>query len=152
VRIGQPIWILVGHLLVATGTLSPTVSARADPLPGFRAGPWFGEQVRERWLDDNVRVIVNAPERIDPKRPTRLVIHATPNGNTIEQTLGCAKAEGLDWHFDIQHVAAQVRRLREASPGENIVLACIEAEVLTGPYHRMCTPTPNPTGGGGGAT
>jgi hypothetical protein len=139
VRIGQPIWILVGHLLVATGTLSPTVSARADPLPGFRAGPWFGEQVRERWLDDNVRVIVNAPERIDPKRPTRLVIYATPNGNTIEQTLGCAKAEGLDWHFDIQHVAAQCRRLREVSPGENIVVACLEPEGLSWPSWRRTT-------------
>jgi len=34
------------------------------------------------------------------------------NGNSIEQTLGCAMRRDLDWHYDIQHVAAQVRQLR----------------------------------------
>lgn len=134
-RIAHPC-IVVSHLLVTTSMLGSTASARADPLAGFRPGPRFGEQVRERWLDGNVRVIVNIPARIDSKRPTRLVIYATPNGNTIEQTLGCAKTDGLDWHFDIQHVVAQVRRLREVSPGENIVLACIEAEGLSWPAWR----------------
>jgi hypothetical protein len=85
-------------------------------------------------------VLINAPAEVDPKRPTRLVIYATPNGNTIEQTLGCAKADGLDWHFDIQHVAAQIRRLREQSPKENIVLACVEAEGLSWPAWRRAAP------------
>ena len=114
-------------------------TATAAPLTGFRAGAWFDEQVRERWLDGNVRVIVNAARDHDPKRPTRLVIYATPNGNTIEQTLGSAKVEGLDWHFDIQHVAAQVRRLRNLTKDENIVLACIEAEGLSWPAWRRTT-------------
>src|SRR5437868_1865694 len=98
--------------------------AAAAPLPGFRRSPWFGEQVREEWVAEGVRVVVTAPGDFDPQRPTRLVVYATPNGNTIEQTLGCGPAPGLDWHFDIQHAAAQVRRLREVSPGENVVLAC----------------------------
>src|SRR5207248_9520722 len=67
----------------------------AEPLTGFRKSPWFGEQVRERWLDGGVRVLVNAPAAFDPKKPTRLVVYATPNGNTIEQTLGCGAAGGL---------------------------------------------------------
>src|SRR5215467_6296392 len=102
-------------------------------LPGFHRSPWFDEQVREHWAEGSVRVLINAPAKVDPKRPTRLVIYATPNGNTIEQTLGCAKADGLDWHFDIQHVAAQVRKVRETSPNENVVLACIEADGLSWP-------------------
>ena len=110
--------------------------AEAAQLPGFRPAAWFGEQVREEWLPGGVRAVVSAPARIDPKKPTRLVVFATPNGNTIEQTLGCGKAEGLDWHYDIQHVAAQVRKLREVSPGENIVLACVEAEGLSWPAWR----------------
>src|SRR5262249_10673192 len=140
VRIAHAVCVLLGHLLVAAGMLGPVASAVADSLAGFRAGPWFCQQGRERWLDRNVRVIVNAPEHIDPKRPTRLVIYATPNANTIEQTLGCGPAAGLDWHFDIQHVAAQVRRLREVSPGENIVLACVEAEGLSWPAWRRKHP------------
>jgi hypothetical protein len=118
--------------LVLAGTFA-TFGPVEHPLPGFRASAWFEEQVREEWLEGGVRVLVNAPRTIDPRRPTRLVIYATPNGNTIEQTLGCTTAEGLDWLFDIQHVAAQVRKLRDASPEANIVLACIEAEGLSWP-------------------
>jgi hypothetical protein len=105
-------------------------------LPGWRRSPWFGEQVREEWLEGEVRVVFNAPGAVDPRRRTRLIVYATPNGNTIEQTLGCAKADGLDWHFDIQHVAAQVRRLREVVPKENVILACAEPEGLSWPAWR----------------
>src|SRR4051794_21957925 len=97
--------------------LTVALAAGADPPPGvrgFRPSPWFGERVREEWVAEGVRVVATAPGAFDPGRPTRLVVYATPNGNTIEQTLGCGPAPGLDWHFDIQHVAAQVRRYREA--------------------------------------
>lgn len=115
----------------------------AAELPGFRPGAWFGEQVREQWIGDGVRVVANAPGSFDPKKPTRLVIFATPNGNTIEQTLGCGKSEGQDFRFDIQHVAAQIRRLREVTPGENIVLVCTEAEGLSWPaWKRSFTDGP----------
>ena len=70
-----------------------------------------------------------------PKR--LLVIYATPNGNTIEQTLGCAMAEGRDWHFDIQNVAAQIRRLREISADEDIVLAVVQSPKLAWPAFRQ---------------
>lgn len=109
-----------------------TVGADAPGLPGFRKSAWFDERVREEWIAEGVRAVALAPA-LDPKKPTRLIIYATPNGNTIEQTLGCATADGLDWHFDIQHVAAQVRKLRDVSPNENIVLACVEAEGLSWP-------------------
>jgi len=82
-------------------------------------------------------VVVNAPGEMDRKRPTLLIVYATPNGNTIEQTLGSALADGTDWHFDIQHVAAQVRRLREVTPGANVVLAVVEAEGLSWPAWRQ---------------
>ncbi len=96
------------------------------------------EPEQERWsrLDSGVRVYVNAP--LAMKRAKRqLVIYATPNGNTIEQTLGCAPAEGRDWHFDIQHVAAQIRRLREVSPDEDVVLAVVQAPKLSWPAFRQ---------------
>jgi hypothetical protein len=124
-----PASIFVLAAALAVGVADPP----ATPLPGFRPGPWFGEQVREEWVAEGVRVVASAPGRLDPAKPTRLVVYATPNGNTIEQTLGCGRAPGLDWHYDIQHVAAQVRRLREVSPGENIVLACVEADGLSWP-------------------
>jgi hypothetical protein len=113
------------------------LAAGADPLsgalPGFRTSAWFDERVREEWVAEGVRALANVTAKFDPKKPTRLVIYATPNGNSIEQTLGCATAAGLDWHFDIQHVAAQVRKFREVAPDENVVLVCVEADGLSWP-------------------
>jgi len=106
--------------------------------------PWFGEQVRLLAPADGVRLVLNVPGDLRPDAPTRVVFFATPNGNTIEQTLGCRAAPGLDWHYDIQHVAAQIRKLREIAPEENIVLACLEAEGLSWPSWRA-------RHGGGGA-
>ncbi|HKB04058.1 MAG TPA: hypothetical protein VKD90_17680 [Gemmataceae bacterium] len=121
------VWLVLAGIAGA-GPTPPTPA-----LPGFRASPWFDERVREEWVAEGVRALANAPAAFDPKKPTRLVIYATPNGNSIEQTLGCEAAPGLDWHFDIQHVAAQVRKLREASPDENVVLACVEPDGLSWP-------------------
>ena len=82
----------------------------ADPLPaGFQAAAEFNEQLRWTRLLNGVRILLNAPAELN--KPGRvLVIYATPNGSTIEQTYGCAKSNDLDWRYDIQHVAAQVRR------------------------------------------
>jgi hypothetical protein len=129
---------LVRSILFITALFAQ--SAPAKQLQGFRKSAWFDEQVREEWIAPGVRVIANVPGAFNLANPTRLVIFATPNGNTIEQTLGCATAPGLDWHFDIQHVAAQVRQLRALSPGENIVLVCTEAEGLSWPAWKRKFP------------
>lgn len=118
--------------MLVTAALVAGADARPG-LPGFRPGAWFDEQVREEWVAEGVRVVALAPGTFDPKRPTHLVIFATPNGNSIEQTLGCAPAAGLDWHFDIQHIAAQIRRLRAGAAHENVVVACVEADGLSWP-------------------
>jgi hypothetical protein len=114
-------------------------SARAGELVGFVPGPAFGERVKRVTLESGVRVYVNAPGAMEEGRPTRLVVYATPNGNTIEQTLGRAKGAGIDWHFDIQHVAAQVRRWREVDGRENVVLAVTDAPGKSWPAFRAKT-------------
>src|SRR6266536_228979 len=86
---------------------------------------WSGEQVKQWTTDSGVRVLVNSPSQIDEHKPTRLIIYALPNGNTIEQTLGSEFLHGKDWHFYIQHIAAQTRKLRSIDSAENIVLACV---------------------------
>jgi len=94
---------------------------------------WFTAEVAP-----DVRLHVNAPRNDagHPVRGKRLIVFALPNGNTIEQTLGCKMADGLDWHYDIQHVAAQTRLLRTLFPDEPIVLLCVEAKGLTWPNWR----------------
>ncbi len=86
-------------------------ASRASPqslLEGFESTGHFNEQVRWSRLDSGVRVLMNAPAVLKGDRRL-LLLYATPNGNSLEQTLGCASSPDLDWHFDIQHVAAQVR-------------------------------------------
>jgi hypothetical protein len=104
-------------------------------LPGFERSELFGEQNHWSRLPSGVRVLVNAPLQLGDK-PRLLVVYATPNGNTVEQTLGCAKAEGLDYRFDIQHVAAQVRRLRAVDTSRDIVLAVVQPPQVAWPAYR----------------
>lgn len=112
---------------------------------GWQRSKWFNEKYLTTAVEPNIRIHVNAPSddtshSLDEQRPappaTRLIVYALPNGNTIEQTLGCAMREGLDWRYDIQHVAAQVRLLRSLMPDERIVLLCVEAEGLSWPNWR----------------
>lgn len=105
-------------------------------MPGFQRSPFWNEQVGESKTPEGIRYLVNAPEVMHADWPTKVIFFTTPNGNTIEQTLGCQMTPGLDWHYDIQHIAAQTRRLREASPNANIVLVCAEAEGKSWPGWR----------------
>jgi hypothetical protein len=107
----------------------------AETWPGYVESPSKSEQVREIQFAEGARAIVVAPsgENFDVKKSTVLVIFATPNGNTAEQTLGCKFTKGLDWHFDIQHVAAQWRLFQKHDTGRNTVLACVQAKNLSWP-------------------
>lgn len=97
------------------------------------------EQVTE-WKNHDARGLINLPGDFDANKPTLLIIYACPNGNSVEQTLGAKLEPGMDWHYDIQHVAAQVRKLRQIERERNIALACIEAEGRSWPAWRKAHP------------
>ncbi len=123
-------WMTAVLLLIAV----PNAWAQSL-LPGFEKAAAFNEQVRWSRLKSGVRVFVNAPLNWITSRRV-LVIYATPNGSTIEQTLGCTASKEIDWRFDIQHVAAQTRRLREIATDQDIVLAVVQAPQLSWPTFR----------------
>jgi len=136
-------------LTILLTSATAAAMALAAPLPGFERSRYFDEQVVTYTFDAGagasvsqpasatsrpaatVRVHINAPsaEAFDPAKPLRIVLYALPNGNTIEQTVGRQRAEGVDWHFYIQHIGAQTRRLREVVTDQNIVVAYVEANV-----------------------
>lgn len=95
---------------------------------------------RESQTIDGVRVVTVYPAGFDSKKPTDLLIYGCPNGNSIEQTLGCRLEPGMDWHFDIQHIAAQTRYLQKLDASRNLVLAVIEADVKSFPAWRKARP------------
>lgn len=119
-------------------SLAIVLSATQVVAENWTQSPWFPEQTLIERLEPEARMYVNSPVD-DPKAParsTRVMIYALPNGNAIEQTLGCQMRPGLDWHYDIQHVAAQVRLLRSLTPEERLVLVCVEADSLSWPAWR----------------
>ncbi len=79
-------------------------------------------------LDPGVRVVIKAPFAWVKTEPVRLVIYATPNGSTAEQTIGRIVASGGDWHYQIQNIGAQTHWLRDHANLRNLVVAYLEPE------------------------
>ncbi len=125
-------------LAAALTLIAGCVSGAGGRLAGFEVSRHWSEQTKDLSCEPGVRVHINAPSEsaFDADRPTLLVFYALPNGNSIEWTIGRQKAEGLDWHYYIQHIGAQTRRLRETITDRNIVVAYLEAEGKSWPAWR----------------
>jgi hypothetical protein len=121
---------------VLTLVLFLATVAHAEPIEGFQPTGFLDEQTKTSKKDDGVRILINAPGDFDPARPTHLVLFALPNGNTIDWTMGAKLEPGMDWHYDIQHVAAQVRKLRSIDNSHNLVIACVQATNKSWPTWR----------------
>ncbi|MFA5849054.1 MAG: hypothetical protein WC833_04165 [Bacteroidales bacterium] len=129
---------LVGLQLVATLALG-CVCADAQ----VRSGYADKEDIFE--LTDIIpdsRIVVNSPKKelIDSRIPTRIVFFALPNGNTIEQTAGKLMTPADDWHFDIQHIAAQTRFLRENDTKHNYIVVYLQASMKAWTSHATKYP------------
>ncbi|MGE5365264.1 MAG: T9SS type A sorting domain-containing protein [Bacteroidota bacterium] len=117
----------------------PKLSASAaSKLPGFSVSPYFDEQVRTVYFEPEVRAVINAPSAgtFDPSKPVKLALFALPNGNTIEWTVGKALRNGDDWHYDIQHIAAQTRFIRNMVTEYNLVTVYLETSQKSWPAWR----------------
>jgi hypothetical protein len=111
-----------------------TLLSDEGPMAGNRVADvrpivpgWPGEKWEAAFHAPGVRLLYCSPAQPDPAKPTRLVLYALPAGNTIEQTIGRElKAKDDDWHFNIQHIAAQTRWLRTRQTDANVVVAYLE--------------------------
>jgi hypothetical protein len=93
----------------------------------------FGEREETIQFEPGVRVVINSPAALPTNRPLRLVLYALPNGNTVEQTVGRRMKPGGDWRFNIQHIGAQTRWLRDREPDPTLVVAYLECTGLSWP-------------------
>ncbi len=85
----------------------------------------------------DTRVLINSTENTENNKPVLLILYALPNGNTIEMTAGKKISADDDWHFDIQHIAAQTRFLRNTLHDYTIVIAYLENSLKSWPAWRM---------------
>ena len=86
------------------------------------------EQDRTRGLSyPDVSIMIDEPESFIPGARTEIIFYALPNGNSIEWTAGKKMEEGDDWHYNIQHIAAQTAFLRDKDRKSNIVTVYLMA-------------------------
>jgi hypothetical protein len=104
-------------------------------LRGFTTLSGAPERMRVLDLYPGVTATIVAPARLDARRPVELILYALPNGNSTAQTMGRTMAEGVDWHFDIQHIAAQTRALRARGMPQAVVVY-LEADGKSWPSWR----------------
>jgi hypothetical protein len=104
-------------------------------LPGFAPHGSFGERIRVLELYPGVTATLVAPAHLDTWNRVDLILYALPNGNSTAQTIGRSLAEGVDWHYDIQHIGAQTRALRARGLPQAIV-AYLEADTKSWPEWR----------------
>jgi hypothetical protein len=120
-------------LLNDDGVMLQTRYERKEITPSLKPAP--GAKYDVIRLDAGVRVVIDRPEA-DLVKPILLIFYALPNGNTIEQTIGKAIKPGDDWHFDIQHIGAQVAFLRRAINDRELVVAYLENDKKSWPSWR----------------
>ena len=115
----------------AAGTNAADVATLLD-------NPAFSERITSFTFTPEVKVRVNAPGQsaFTPGKKVLLIFYALPNGNTTDQTVGKLMQPGDDWHYDIQHIGAQTRFLRELLPDRVVVVAYLEAQSKSWPAWR----------------
>jgi len=122
--------------------LSLTLAQEELEFPGFNPSPFFGEQVVTFRLNDDMTIHIDAAS-VDSFRtdlPIGLILYALPNGNTIEHTVGKTLLTGEDWHYNIQHIGAQARFLRQQIQDYNLVTVYLEATQLSWPSWKTHFP------------
>ncbi|MBW6457547.1 MAG: hypothetical protein K0B52_00115 [FCB group bacterium] len=107
------------------------VSLNAVTLPDFTQDKILPEQIRTFSWGEDVDIFINAPGEhyFYPEKETQIIFYACPAGNTIEWTIGKQMEASDDWHYDIQHIGAQTRFLREIVKEKNIVIVYLQNNV-----------------------
>ncbi len=116
---------------------SPGVSSPVY-FRGFSILPPHDEQVKTFNFYSDVRVQINipSPEKFDITKPVGIAFFGTPNGNSIEHTFGKRTKATDDWHYNIQHIGAQTRFLRESNLDYNLVTVYLEPSSQSWPSWR----------------
>ncbi len=131
------------YSLILTGLLSSPANAQnTEILSGFEVSPFFDEQIVTFRLHPEMTIHIDAPpaDSFRTDRPVGLALFALPNGNTIEHTVGKNLEAGEDWHYDIQHIGAQTRFLRDQIQDYNLVTVYLEADQLSWPSWKAQYP------------
>lgn len=91
-------------------------------------------------LYGDVKITIDRPADLSAKKKTIICFFALPNGNSTEQTMGKKMQPGDDWHFDIQHIRAQTRFIREQMINKNFIVIYLENNYKSWPTWKQKHP------------
>ena len=91
-------------------------------------------------LYGDVKITIDKPVNFSPNKKTIISFFALPNGNSTEQTMGKKMQTGDDWHFDIQHIRAQTKFIRQQLPKKNFVVIYLENNYKSWPAWKQKHP------------
>jgi hypothetical protein len=135
--IANPRYELSGKPLPRPASISSSGGESAGVLQSSKTiTNSLNERISEFAFEQSVRLQLNEPISAPTNQPVKLVLYALPNGNTIEHTAGRKLRPGDDWHFDIQHIAAQTRFVRQRLSNDTVVVAYLEVAEKSWPAWR----------------
>lgn len=110
--------------------------------PYFGISPYKDEQIRKMNFSPDVIATINLPSPVSYNRskPNLITLYALPNGNTTDHTVGKILQSGDDWHYDIQHIGAQTRFVREKDTTVNHIIIYLENAQKSWPAWRTQYP------------
>jgi len=121
------------------------IPSQSQILKDFKETGSFNEQeLLIKNKQDSVTISINAPLHFNKKGTSYLILFALPNGNSIEWTKGKKMKDGDDWHFDIQHIAAQTRFVRTLDKKNNYIVVYLMAEQKSWPTWKRTIENSNP--------
>jgi hypothetical protein len=89
-------------------------------------------------LGDSVTATFDIPAQ--QRKKWLFIIYALPNGNTTGQTAGKKMQPGDDWHFDIQHIAAQTKFIRRKMKDRTVFVVYLENGYKSWPLWKQKHP------------
>ncbi|MBI5856640.1 MAG: hypothetical protein HZB42_03235 [Sphingobacteriales bacterium] len=91
-------------------------------------------------IHGDIKVTIDKPADFFKKRRTIITFFTLPNGNSTEQTMGKKMQPDDDWHFDIQHIRAQTKFIRQQIPNKNFVVIFLENNYKSWPSWKQKHP------------
>jgi len=88
-------------------------------------------------LYEDVKVTIDKPQNFSSKKKTIITFFVLPNGNSTEQTMGKKMQPGDDWHFDIQHIRAQTKFIRQQLRKKNFIVIYLENNYKSWPAWKQ---------------
>ena len=91
-------------------------------------------------IHGDIKITIDKPAHLSANYKTIIVFFALPNGNTTEQTMGKKMQSGDDWHFDIQHIRAQTKFIRQQIVNKNFIVIYLENNYKSWPAWKQKHP------------